>query len=394
MTLTRRKQQSRDQAADPNVVPTATALESGMRYNCDTCSADITHSVRVKCAEATAEKLTCPDFDLCVPCFLAGHSLGPHKAHHAYRIISSHSFPIFAPDWGADEELLLVEGAEMYGLGNWADMAEYVGARTKEECEQHYQAIYLRSPTYPLPDTAVQLNISQDTFQARKKRRLEHVQAQPLILPPPKPMASAPTCHEIAGFMPGRLEYETEYENEAESLVKDMEFGKVYLFGGDEQPAAVEEPVVEKPGVKDEAGEEVKEPKVLEENEGELQLKLAVLDMFNERYDRRMAAKEVIFDRGLMNYKTVRPPTSLDGTIKLTTRSRFLPTSASAPRRIAISSRAPRSLRASRPPRTTRSSRTACFVRSSGSKSTLTQFQTSSPFVVASPSCKSIAASD
>ena len=64
-------------------MPTATALESGMRFNCDTCSADITHNVRVKCAEVVklppripevdgtpapvVEKLTCPDFDLCIP---------------------------------------------------------------------------------------------------------------------------------------------------------------------------------------------------------------------------------------------------------------------------------------------------------------------------------------
>lgn len=33
--------------------------------------------------------------------------------------------------------------------------------------------------------------------------------------------------------MPGRLEFETEYEQEAENLTKDMEFGKVYDFGGD-----------------------------------------------------------------------------------------------------------------------------------------------------------------
>lgn len=89
--------------------------------------------------------------DLSLQCFLSGRSLGPHKAHHAYRIISSHSFPIFSADWGADEELLLIEGAETYGLGNWADMAEYVGGRTKEECEKHYEEIYLRSKEYPLP---------------------------------------------------------------------------------------------------------------------------------------------------------------------------------------------------------------------------------------------------
>ena len=52
---------------------------------------------------------------------------------------------------GADEELLLVEGAEMYGLGNWADMSDHVGGRTKEECEEHYREVYLKSPNYPLP---------------------------------------------------------------------------------------------------------------------------------------------------------------------------------------------------------------------------------------------------
>ena len=52
---------------------------------------------------------------MALQCFLAGKTTGPHRATHAYRIISSHSFPIFMRDWGADEELLLVEGAEMYG---------------------------------------------------------------------------------------------------------------------------------------------------------------------------------------------------------------------------------------------------------------------------------------
>lgn len=116
-------------------------------------------------------------------------------------------------------------------------------------------------------------------------------------------MASAPSCHEVAGFMPGRLEYETEYENEAEGLVKDMEFGKVYQFGGDEQPAGEEPVKVEV--VKPEGEDGVPLPPV-DEPEADLMLKLAILEMFNEKYDRRMAAKEVIFDRGLMNYRQVR----------------------------------------------------------------------------------------
>lgn len=127
--------------------------------------------------------------------------------------------------------------------------------------------------------------------------------------------------------MPGRLEFETEYENEAETLVKDMEFGKVYHFGGELQPSAemveeerriaagepepevvVESPKKESPKKEKKDGEEEEEEEVgvtPDEPEGDLELKLSVLEMFNERYDKRMAAKEVIFDRGLMNYKTV-----------------------------------------------------------------------------------------
>lgn len=123
--------------------------------------------------------------------------------------------------------------------------------------------------------------------------------------------------------MPGRLEFETEYENEAETLVKDMEFGKVYQFGGELQPSAemvagelggegkVEEKevvVVEEGKKEGEGGEgegEEKEGVTPDEPEGDLELKLSILEMFNERYDKRMAAKEIIFDRGLMNYKTV-----------------------------------------------------------------------------------------
>lgn len=40
----------------------------------------------------------------------------------------------------------------------------------------------------------------------------------------PFAMQSQPANHELSGYMPGRLEFEVEYENEAESIVKDMVF--------------------------------------------------------------------------------------------------------------------------------------------------------------------------
>lgn len=54
-----------------------------------------------------------------------------------------HSYPIFTESWGADEELLLIEGLTLYGLGNWQDAAEHVGTRTREECEQHYLEVWI-----------------------------------------------------------------------------------------------------------------------------------------------------------------------------------------------------------------------------------------------------------
>lgn len=138
--------------------------------------------------------------------------------------------------------------------------------------------------------------------------------------------------------MPARLEFEHEYENEAEVLIKDLEFGKVYHFGGEDQPAAppppppppIVPPAKEKGEEEEEVvivegqGGEEKKPlnqeerttedhlldEVKEEEEGELELKMSILEMFNEKYDKRMAAKDLIFDRGLINYKTVRSSSS------------------------------------------------------------------------------------
>lgn len=54
-----------------------------------------------------------------------------------------HSYPIFHEAWGADEELLLIEGLTLYGLGNWQDASEHVGTRTKEECQAHYMEVWV-----------------------------------------------------------------------------------------------------------------------------------------------------------------------------------------------------------------------------------------------------------
>ena len=59
--------------------------------------------------------------------------------------------PLFEAEWGADEEGLLMEAIETFGMGNWADISEHVGTKTLEECRDHYIRFYIESPEYPLP---------------------------------------------------------------------------------------------------------------------------------------------------------------------------------------------------------------------------------------------------
>lgn len=255
--------------------------EGGVKYVCDVCSSDITSTVRIRCADPA-----CNEFDLCVTCFSEGEARHNHDpATHAYRVIEQNSFPIFDPEWGADEEQLLIEGAEIYGLGSWADISDHIGGfREKDEVRDHYLKTFVDSPCFPLPkrcsphDNELANEITREEFQSRKKRRIEdrkeaHKNAQPLQ-PKTKPTASVPSCHEIQGYMPGRLEFETEYANDAEEAVQHMQFDP-----GD--------------GVNSRTGE----------LEPEMELKLTVMEIYNCRLTQRVDRKKVIFEHNLLDYR-------------------------------------------------------------------------------------------
>ncbi|KAK8051698.1 hypothetical protein PG993_003083 [Apiospora rasikravindrae] len=255
--------------------------EGGVKYVCDSCSADITSTVRIRCAHSA-----CNEYDLCVQCFSSGASSGSHQpATHPFKVIEQNSIPIFDSDWGADEELLLLEGCEIYGLGSWADIADHIGGyRNKDEVRDHYIKTYVESPCFPLPkrcrpsDMELAQEVSREEFQARKKRRIEERrEAQknaPAMAPKTKPTASVPSCHEIQGYMPGRLEFETEHANEAEEAVQLMQFDP-----GD--------------GINPRTGE----------LEPEMELKLTVMDIYNARLTQRVDRKKVVFEHNLLDYR-------------------------------------------------------------------------------------------
>uniref|UniRef100_A0A2C9VAI2 Transcriptional adapter n=1 Tax=Manihot esculenta TaxID=3983 RepID=A0A2C9VAI2_MANES len=142
---TQRSRRKKNAASGENLESSSAGDGKRALYHCNYCNKDITGKIRIKC-------VMCPDFDLCIECFSVGAEVTPHKSSHTYRVMDNLSFPLICPDWNADDEILLLEGIEMYGLGNWAEVAEHVGTKSKEMCIEHYTNIYMNSPFFPLPD--------------------------------------------------------------------------------------------------------------------------------------------------------------------------------------------------------------------------------------------------
>lgn len=237
--------------------------------------------MRIRCAHSA-----CNEYDLCVQCFSNAESSHNHNpATHPYRVIEQNSVPIYDKDWGADEELLLLEGAEIYGLGSWADIAEHIGGyRNKDEVRDHYLRTYIDDPDFPLPKRSAPDDFdyldesARKEFQRQKKQRIEKRKEEaknaPPATPKKKPAASVPSCHEIQGYMPGRLEFETEYRNEAEEAVQHMQFEP-----GD--------------GINLRTGE----------LEPEMELKMTVMDIYNSQLTARAERKKIIFEHNLLEYR-------------------------------------------------------------------------------------------
>lgn len=199
-----------------------------MKFTCDSCFKDISHVVLIQCAD-------CDDLDLCVECFGAGVELSQHKTSHSYRVLRPLDFPVYTADWRADEELLLIEGCEQFGVGNWKDIAEHIGSKEAQACQEHFMRIYvnwtgapqpnpehyIKPPTSDKPAILMPTKIKPPVVKKSKKDSSDTDHE-----PTPASLQSVPANHEITGYMPGRREFETETENEAEMALKDLQFSE------------------------------------------------------------------------------------------------------------------------------------------------------------------------
>ena len=192
-------------------------------FHCNNCKKDITHCTRIKCC-------LCPDFDLCLECFSRGVEIFPHKSNHDYRIVRDLHFPLLSEDWGADEEILLLEAVEICGMDNWLDISEYLTTKSPQECKEHYIKYYLESTTQPYPDTensyaklhpesvSTILQQQRKNFDIKAEKEKEKQPAHGTSNTKPKS-----DNHECS-YNPLRKEFEFESFNNAELNIMDMKF--------------------------------------------------------------------------------------------------------------------------------------------------------------------------
>lgn len=173
-----------------------------------------------------------------------------------YHVVNKLNFPLFDPNWTAEEELLMLEGLEKSGFGNWNDIAELIGSdKTKEDVERHYETYYLSETSfipnagailtyrdengmlaYPTGSNSNKMDLELETKPKKKASGKPHSleKREAANLAQVSGLSKTPNLNfnkdsntsasEIVGFMPYRGDFDFEFDNEAELLLAEMEF--------------------------------------------------------------------------------------------------------------------------------------------------------------------------
>ncbi|XP_035234127.1 transcriptional adapter 2-alpha-like isoform X1 [Stegodyphus dumicola] len=179
----------------------------------------------VRCA-----KCKNPTRSFCLQCFAKGREYESHRNNHPYTIVRN-NFTLFNPEWMASEELKLLDAIAERGIGNWSDIAKDVGTKGKTECEEHYFKYYVYNPVPPLPkipEPEIESNIHSTP-----------VACTTFSQDPPRPVIGSAMYQEMAGYMPARGDFSSEYDDYAELDIKDLSYEKDDPFWNEMQSAVL-----------------------------------------------------------------------------------------------------------------------------------------------------------
>lgn len=221
-----------------------------------------------------------PDFVLCLPCFSSGKEAGLHLSGHKYSVEHNlNSCRFFSNEWGANEELLLLEGCDLLGFGNWKDISEHIGTKDEKQCADHYSTCFIASddllPTPPPPAAEVieeEVLAEEEAANADGKSvsRGGNTKKKFPVSTPVQTASSAMKNKKaesvLPGYMPLRDDFDVEHDNDAELILSDMQFNDDDL-------------------------------------ETERELKIKIVQIYNRKLDERERRKTFVLERGLLDYR-------------------------------------------------------------------------------------------
>lgn len=208
--------------------------------NCLTSLASSTHCI--KCSDPT-----CPNLLLCLACFCSGSQPAPHKASHPYYV---HIVGI-SPGWSLEEDLSLLEGMEQCGYGSWEEVARLLPGACQPSQVQYFPVVCpSEDPPRPGPVPA-RLGSAASNLKN-----------------------SGAWYNKLPGYIPARAEFAQEWENQAESDLS-MEFGG--------------------------AGDLATQTWTDQETELEVELKLSLVSMYNNRLRERNRVKRLVKEHSLIH---------------------------------------------------------------------------------------------
>eukprot|EP00794_Sanderia_malayensis_P020135 gene20135-22108_t len=100
-------------------------------------------------------------------------------------------------EWSAEEEMLMLDGVEQHGYGNWDDIADHISTKSADDAKQHYDDVYI-------------------------SKNLGSGELAQCLVNPPEPLDLPVSEQQELGYMPYRDDFEREYENDAENLIRSL----------------------------------------------------------------------------------------------------------------------------------------------------------------------------
>ena len=177
---------------------------------CPSCGIEIKEPF-IRCVQCS------PVVDICPLCFSKGREFGTHRNGHDYEVKDS-NFSVTDEEWNAEEELKLLDSLLDVGFGNWTEISKQLQTKSSSECKKHYIECYIEKPiadvNHPLTDFSFITH------------RNKYYQEMPFKASddPPRPAPMSEMASEMAGYMPCRGDFDIEFDNFAETLIKDIEF--------------------------------------------------------------------------------------------------------------------------------------------------------------------------